>query len=377
MNDYFPTKVAKGVAFCNRQQELKRLKYNIDAVNPVLIMSPRRYGKTSLSLQALSQVKLPYVIVDLYKAFSEEDIERFILNGIGTLLGSIEKKHKQLISLASDFFSTLHVNVSIEKYGLQLDFSKRKISPAENILNALKKLHDLAEKRQKKIVLYLDEFQSIAEVCQDHTIEAAIREVAQQSEYIVFLFSGSDRHLIEDIFGDKKKPFYNLCDIITLGRISEEHYTRHLHKASNEKWGKPPTQDVIDRIFLYTERHSYYFNKLCSLVWQGDFPTVDAIDNCWENLIIENKSIIERELGLLTLNQRKILTLMAELDGTEEPFGRQFLSQINLSNSSASRAMQLLINKDYIYLPPDQSLYKLLDPLMKSTLAGTFLNRNK
>src|SRR3990167_643207 len=98
MVNYFPTKLAKGLAFCNRQAELNRLKYNIETVNPALIISPRRYGKTSLALRAFELLNWPYVQVDLYKAFSEEDIEKFILNGIGILLGKLEKTPKKLIT---------------------------------------------------------------------------------------------------------------------------------------------------------------------------------------------------------------------------------------------------------------------------------------
>ena len=369
MVNYFPTKVAKGIAFCNRKLELKRLKYNIEATNPVLIVSPRRYGKTSLSLCAFEQMKLPYVVVDLYKAFSEEDIEQFILNGIGVLLGKLEKTHKKLIALASDFFSSLHVSVSIEKEGLRLDFSKRKRLPAENILRALERLHELAKKRQKKVILYLDEFQSAGEVCQDHAIEAAIREVAQHSEHIAFVFSGSDRHLIEQMFNDKKKPFYHLCDVIVLERISKDDYTKHLQKASLEKWNQTLSDQTVAQILACTECHSYYFNKLCSILWQGDIPTPAMVIESWHNLAIENKSVVERELSLLAMNQRKILTYIAMAEEIQEPFGKHFLSHINLSNSSVARAMKVLLERDYVYILSDNTNYRVLDPLMKSILA--------
>jgi len=204
MTNYFPTKLATGLAFCNRKQELKRLKYDINQGNPVLIISPRRYGKTSLSLKVFEQLKLPYVQVDLYKAFSEEDIERFILNGIGVLLGKLEKTPKKLIALAGEFFSNIHIDVSFEKEGLRLDFSKRKKTPTENILKSLERLDALAKKRNKKVILYLDEFQSVGEVCDNHAIEASIREAVQKTTYVSYVFSGSDRHLINQMFNDKK-----------------------------------------------------------------------------------------------------------------------------------------------------------------------------
>ena len=83
MVNYFPTHLALGRAFCNRKEEMKWLLYNIENVNPVLIRSPRRYGKTSLALNAFSKIKWPYAHIDFYKALDEEDIEKTILNGHG------------------------------------------------------------------------------------------------------------------------------------------------------------------------------------------------------------------------------------------------------------------------------------------------------
>jgi uncharacterized protein len=369
MVNYFPTRLATGLAFCNRKKELQRLKYNIKGNNPILIISPRRYGKTSLCLKAFDQLKLPYTKIDLYKAFSEEDIERFILNGIGALLGKLEKTPKKLIALAGDFFSNIHVNVSIAKDGLKLDFNKRKKTPKENILNALEKLHKIAEKRQKKVILYLDEFQVVGEVCSNYAIEAVIREVAQMSEYISFVFSGSNRHLIQQQFHDKKRPFYKLCDEINLDRISETDYEKHLKKASVDKWGCELHNNTVSTILQHTKCHAYYFNKLCSILWQGNQPTPKLVDSAWINFVDENKSAIERELSLLTINQRKILTILAEEDGVIEPFGKAFLSKINMSNSSAARSIKPLLNKDYICVDNKSNAYVILDPLIKDVLA--------
>ena len=84
MNYYFPTYLATGNAFCNREEELKRIVYDLKNGIPVLLMSPRRYGKKSLAIKAFEQLKYPYVNIDLYKAFSESDIARFQQERNGT-----------------------------------------------------------------------------------------------------------------------------------------------------------------------------------------------------------------------------------------------------------------------------------------------------
>ena len=85
--DYFPTKLAAGAAFCNREKEQEELLRCLNNVSPVLLISPRRYGKTSLAMHVLDKNNFLYVHIDFYKELSEEDIASAILNGIGRLLG--------------------------------------------------------------------------------------------------------------------------------------------------------------------------------------------------------------------------------------------------------------------------------------------------
>src|SRR3990167_8840339 len=84
--DYFPLTIAQGNAFCNRKSELELLKNNISLVKPTLIVSSRRFGKTSLVLHAIEHAKLPYVEFDFLSVINEEDIERIILKGVGQLM---------------------------------------------------------------------------------------------------------------------------------------------------------------------------------------------------------------------------------------------------------------------------------------------------
>jgi len=268
--NYFPTYLALGEAFCNRKKELKRLSYNIDNSIPSLIISPRRYGKTSLVINTLVKSNQSYVHIDLYKALSKEDIEIYILNGIGKLLGKLETVPKKLINLAGEFFAGMQIQVVLEKVGIALDFSGRnnmKTTKASILLEALEKLQFLASKKDKKVILFLDEFQVVGDIAKDYSIEAIIREAVQKSPNVVYIFSGSNRHLMEQMFYDKKRPFYKLCDLITVDRISTEDYTAYIQKSAILRWKNNLDQNVMETIFLITERHAYYINKLCSMLW--------------------------------------------------------------------------------------------------------------
>jgi addiction module HigA family antidote len=332
--NYFPVALAGGRAFCNRTNELKRLQYNFDNNIASLLVAPRRYGKTSLALQAITKAKLPYAHIDLYKALHEEDIARFILNGIGQLLGKIEPTPKKLIKLAGDFFGTFQLKFSLEKYGITVEFSKKGKKPVELILSALEKLDDYLSKHKKKAVLFLDEFQTIAVTMTNSSLEAAIREAVQKSKSLCYIFSGSYRHLIEAMFNDRKRPFYNSCDQISLKRIEEAAYKPYIQKAAIAKWSKEISEDCISTLFELAALHPYYINKLCSLVWQNDkLITMGMIEKIWENYIDENKSRVEQEISLLSLNQRKILLNLFN-ENTQEPFGKESVLAWSMPSTS-------------------------------------------
>jgi hypothetical protein len=366
--NYFPTALASGRAFCNRKEELQRILYNLKNTNPTLLVSPRRYGKTSLALKSFEDVKWPYAHVDLYKALSEDDIARFILNGIGRLLGRMESTPLKLMKAATEFFSGFQLKFALEKYGLSVEFSKKEKQSVDLILAALEKLENHAAKRKKRVIMFLDELQVLAEVVNNSSIEAAIREAAQKSKHVSYVFSGSNRHLIEVMFNDKKRPFYNLCDTITLSRIKEEDYVPYINKAAKERWKKPLSQHIFESIFSLTELHPYYINKLCSQVWQqSKLPDEASITNSWNRYVAENKSGIERELSLLSVNQRKLLINLSEENGILEPFSQQFAMSWGMSATSIHRAMESLLERDYIFKDA-QGKYRILDPLIKSIL---------
>jgi len=360
--DYFPLGTAHGLSFCNRQNELKYLINNLELSRPTLIMSPRRYGKTSLALRAFEISKSIYTHIDFYKELDANDIAQSIINGVGDLLSKIEPKSRQLIQLATDFFSDLHVNFSVGNLGMTVELSDRK-KPADKIQNVLKKLQKLVTKKKLKVVLFIDEFQKLADINGNEAIEAAIRHEAQISNNIAYLFSGSNRHLIEDMFFDSNRPFYNLCDTIHLDRISVKHYENYIQKAAKKRWNKKLSQDAIEIIFELTECHPYYVNLLCFKVWLQPFSSADSIIVCWEQCVHEHRSQIEKEVELLRRNQKRLIIGLSRYGATNQPTGKDFLNKLNMSSTSLAQALSVLIDKDYIS-KDESGYYKILDPMI-------------
>ncbi|OGO94563.1 MAG: hypothetical protein A3F10_04010 [Coxiella sp. RIFCSPHIGHO2_12_FULL_42_15] len=368
--DIFPLSVAMGKAFCNRQSETENLKTFILHRRPVLLVSPRRYGKTSLALHAIQQTDFPYAQIDLFSAVDELDIERAILKGVGKLIFRMESIPKRALALASDIFEGSQIRAVLNKIELSIDINRRKEKPAYHVLDLLERLERLSEKTNKRIILFFDEFQCIGEITPNHAMESVLRQVAQLTKYISFIFSGSNRHLLHELFDDRNRPFYKLCERITLDRISEEDYERHIQKFSQSVWKSELSSRTLDCLFTYSGRHPYYLNLICSrFLLEKNLPDQEAVEKIWNQYVFEERSSVASELELLSKNQRKLLTVLSRTDGTNSPLGREFIQRANMSKATIDQSLTFLEKKDYVY-KNEEGHIGVLDPLIKTVLSN-------
>ena len=364
--DHFPQALASGYAFCNRKNETERLKFNLIESRPTLSVSSRRYGKTSLALHTIKQEKLHYAQFDFLSAVCIDDIEKIILRGMGQLLERIEKGPRKALKLATDIFSGLSIKLSSDVIGLSVEINKRSNSMATHILSILERAEKLSIKYNIKIVLLFDEFQRVFQVSEDQSIESIIRQVAQESKNLSFIFSGSNRYLLDKVFSDRNRPLYKLCDRFNLERISSHHYLKYIYRVA-KKTDRHIDEDAIEKVFHYTERHPYYMNLLCSRLWILKVIKVDDVDRAWAAYAFEERSSVANELDLLSNSQRKLLAALARSNGTNEPRGRDFKVKANMPGATIAQALTVLEKKDFVF-KDSQGIYKILDPVMKYIL---------
>jgi uncharacterized protein len=365
----FPLSVATHTAFCNRTAELSALQIFIEQHRPVLLVSPRRYGKTSLALRAIEASQLPYAHIDLFSAVDERDIERLILKGVGQLIARIESLPQRALKLASDIFEGTHIRAALTKAGVEIEISREDDNkPAHRVLTVLEKLEKLSLKMNKKIILFFDEFQCIREITADHAMEGVLRQIAQLTKSISFVFSGSNRHLLNELFEDRNRPFYRLCERMTLDRISEEKYFPHIQCAAHQKWGKDLVTEAVSCILDKSQRHPYYVNLLCSRLFLKETPpSVMLVEDAWQQYVTEEKSNVASEIDLLSKNQRKLLFMLARTRGSNQPLGQKYINTVNISKATIDQSLRFLNKKDYVY-QDTAGCFKVLDPLIADVL---------
>lgn len=370
--ELFPTTIATGDAFCNREKERRLLKQYIQSGRHIVVMAPRRYGKTSLINQTLIEQKICCSIMELTLATSAEDVERIILKYVGQLLYSLLPRTIKAKQNILKLFKWLNPELVLTVGGQKLIFHPDRTpdNPAENIAEILMKLDSAAKLAKKKIVVVIDEFQQINDIENDHVIEAAIRHAMQYSKCVSYIFSGSNRHLLLSLFNDKNRPFYNSCEIIQINRISRADYESFIQKAAQKKWNKLLPQPVLEEIFKRSELHPSYVNRICGYFWMTDeFPhAASLVEKFWENFVNSKHAQFSEDVLQLSKNQKKVLRYLASYP-TQNPSHHTVCEAVGISEASIRQAIKTLLLKDY-FLKDESGFIRVLDPALKDFLRG-------
>ena len=363
--DFFPLGIAAGQAFCNRQDETNLLLNNIKNCKHTLLMAPRRYGKSSLALHAISLSGFPAVEIDFYMARSEQVIERYILNGVIDLIGKALGPVDKLIASIKKSVKTLKPKLNIGNNNFSLELTAEINSdPATNVKEALLLLERLLSEQNKHAVLLLDEFQNVGVIAKGMGIEGAIRHVAQKTKHLMLIFSGSNRKLLQTMFDDDMRPLYKLCWKLILNRISAEHYKKHLLKAAQLSWKTSLPETSLEKIMTLTERHPYYINKLCDQLWTYCDRAfgLKEIDRVWTQILEEEKSDVVKEISLLSMGQKNVLFYIAK-GSTQSLTSKESVLSLQMTSSSIVAALHGLEEKDVI--EKQISEYHIINPVLK------------
>jgi uncharacterized protein len=371
---YFPEGIAVGDAFINREEERKYLINRIKSNKHTVLMGPRRYGKTSLVMKVADEMDIPYCSIDFLAAYSEEYVRDLIISKVSRLvfelLPSINKAKEKLISI----FKQMKPEISIGAFGQRLSLTVSD-SPLQDITELLLRLDETAKHFRKQAVIFMDEFQQISRLKNCSSIEASIRHAAERSENIAYVFSGSNRQLLKQMFGNQGRPLYRLCQTINIERIVKDVYVDHLQQLANARWKKAIPSDAIERIFNHTELHPFYMNVLCQMLWEdSNIASIETIDAAWRNYVKAQKHIISHDITELSLNQKKVIIALAKSPASEIQ-SIEFTAPLKISASSSQQSVTVLVYKDLVYRRTD-GFYCVLDPAMKYYLAVVLWENN-
>ena len=372
--DLFPLGIATGAAFCDRSAERRELKSNILAGTHTWLMGIRRYGKTSLVCQVaeeLARKRKPRVHVesaDLFVVHNVEMLDALLREAVGRLSAQLLPRNRRVLGHLQKVFAAFKPELTLSDAGVSLKLFSA-TPGVDSILRLLEALDAAARHYQRRAVLVIDEFQQIAEIDTAHTIEGAIRNVAQRSKALSFVFLGSERAMLAQMFEDATRPLYRLCAKMELKRIAAAQYEAFITEASTLRWSRAISGTALQSILMLTDRHPYYVNLLCQALWQRRTPPSEAaVHEQWAELLQRERHQAHQAMMALASAQRAVLAALAR-QPTDKPTSQRYLGQFGIAGSTMLQAIDVLTDKDFVRRDAN-GVYEVIDPLVKG-----FLNR--
>lgn len=366
----FPLGIATGVAHCNRREERQTLKNSIRHGRHTWLWARRRMGKTSLIEQVLGELQrsrpaIPSIKLDLNVVHDAESLEERIRDGVARLAVALLPRGRKHRANLLATFQSFSPEISVGGLGVNLRLrAPEAIAPG--ISDLLMALDEAAGSYNRRAVLVLDEFQQLASLTYGRTsfsLEGAIRHAVERARHITYVFSGSERRLLQEMFEQPDRPLYRHCEKMSLSRIAPEHYRAFLGKASKARWQSAFPDECVDTVLALTRRHPYYVNALCSRLWErGAVPKASDIGPVWDRIAEQDEPIVSHQVRNLSATQRAMLVGIARAERVEYPTGREFLESVRLSTSTGAAAKDVLEENDLIRY--DQTHWELVDPVM-------------
>lgn len=363
-NPFIIGKAAEGSYFINRAEDRKRLSANLSHGINTIIISPRRWGKTSLVKKVQSEIdKERYitVFVDVFRCKSEYEFYR---NFATCVIKQTSSKLDEWVEMAKLFLSGITPKFSfgsdpLNDFSLSFEWSDHDDSE-EEILSLPQKI---SEKKGKKVIVCLDEFQQIAEFPSSVNFQKKLRSVWQHQQDVTYCMFGSKKHLMENFFSNKSMPFFKFGDMMFLKKIDITEWVPYICRNFKET-GKTISEKQAERICNVTTCQSSYVQQLSWITWYKaeDVVTDRNIESAIDDLLEQNKTFFQTEIEQLTELQYNFIRAIA--NGITQGFTRKdVLKDYRLGASANVQAVKkAMTSKDLIYTDDDGNV-QFNDPL--------------
>lgn len=352
-----------GENFTDREKETERLLLNFThGVNTILI-SPRRWGKTSLvkKVAQMAQTgKRKVVYMDIFSCRTEQEFYRLWATSV---LKQTSSKWDEWIENAKLFLSHINPKISIgtdpmNDFSINFEYVKGDNSETD-ILQLPEKI---ACEKGIQIVICIDEFQQISDFEDSKTFQKKLRTVWQLQQHVSYCLFGSKKHLMNELFERRNLPFYKFGDAIYLTKIETKYWVEYICRRFADT-GKQISSGLAEEICRLVDNHSSYVQQLSWLLWIHTIgaATDTQLSAALEDLLDQNNILFQNEIESLSSYQMNFLR--AIIDGVDSGFSRkEVLQKYNLGTSAnIIRLKNALLQKELIEI--DGPRVTLSDPV--------------
>ena len=340
---------ARKELFCDRETELETLIEIVTNGSNATLISPRRMGKTGLIYRFFDEVlqrnlDLDTLYVDI---FATQTVDDFIKVFSERVIGKFQKRSSLLKKVLTIFSGVKPVLTFDELTGspqLSLTYGSK-----EEKLMTLRRIFDFLENQNRKVVVAFDEFQQIRAYA-DVNMEAELRTYIQPLQNVLFIFCGSKKHLLIDMFANAKNPFYASTRYLYLNKIDSDKYASFIDEKFTDN-GKSIDSDAVQFILDFTKTHTFYTQSLCNFVFQhaAKHVTLQFVKEETARLLKQNENVYLQYRSLLTNQQWSYLKAIAKEGCVTQPMSVRFIERYSIGTpANSQRLLSSLINKDLV-----------------------------
>ena len=362
--------------FADRERELVELARDMRNGQDVVLVAPRRYGKSSLVLRAIQDVAAEGVLVAYCDLMRTPTKERFAAALAETIVENLDSPVGQLLDRAVALFRGLRLRpvIEVDPDDASLSFSFQASRPPQDIDDTIERLLELpgsiGAERGRRVVVVFDEFQEIVKL--DPAFPNLMRAVFQTQPEVGHVYLGSKRHVLESIFNDRNEPFWRSARRMDLGPIPEPEFAAFVRSRFTE------TRRELDppgaaHLVSVTRGHPYATQELAYFTWElvpgGETGTTADVDAALETVIRSEHNNLARIWELATRNERLVLIALAAGDEPLGLYAEQTRASFGLPAATfVQRAVRALVREDVVEKAPDGG-YRIAEPFLAEWVA--------
>lgn len=342
-------RTVRGNMFTDREQETAKLKSNFENRINTTLISPRRWGKSSLVEKVASQVnskKTIVIVLDLFAVKNEEDFYGLLSTSI---IKATSGKVSEWMEAGKKFLKQINPVFSIGIDPIRdFEIKMRWDELQKNYKEILHLPEKIAKEKNIDIIICMDEFQNIASFENPALFQKRLRSEWQHHEKTTYCLYGSKQHMLMELFEKQSMPFYKFGEIIYLSKIEEKYWVKFITKAF-ERTHKSITDDLALQIAQTVTCHPYYVQQLAHLTWVNTQKKASAeiIYQSTEDLLNQNAILYYKETEDFSSTQLNFLKAVAS--NAQELSSKRTIDEYHLGTSAnVSKIKETLQTREVI-----------------------------
>lgn len=359
--------------FCDREVESAELVGAFLNERNMVIVSPRRMGKTGLIEHCFHKREIEKEYYTFFIDIYATGTLRELVFTLGKAIFETLKPHgKKFVEQFFATISSLRPAFKLDQISGQPVFDIG-IGDIRQPLVSLEEIFNYLENADKRCIVAIDEFQQIAKY-PEKNVEAMLRTHIQRCKNTTFVFSGSQRHMMQNIFFSASRPFYQSASMMNLEAISLDEYSKfaknHFLKAD-----KKISDECIERIYNLLEGHTWYMQSLLNRLYEqldgGEEMTISLANDVLHRTVESNRTVYQNMVSMLSERQKEVLFAIGKEGKAAEITSTAFIKKHGLSSSSSVQsAVKQLLEKEFV--TKDGNVYQVYDRFFGLWLSKTY-----